>query len=99
MEYTKGPWKWKKSEFGFKNLVGANGEDILYYTNDDDGLHGEETDKSLIAAAPEMYEALKIYGDGLRLGGGLNSLLDYLKHHDFASKVEQALSKAEGRQP
>lgn len=52
--HTPAPWVW---DGGWLN--GPSGDSILYYTTDDDGIHGKREDKDLVAAAPELLEALE----------------------------------------
>ena len=58
LAHTPGPWVW--SGHPFSALSGPDGGDILHYTNRDDGLHGTEADKRLIAASPELLRALRL---------------------------------------
>lgn len=47
-------WDWSKDGMWL-----FDGQDmVLYYTTDDNGLHGEPEAKALIAAAPDMFAAL-----------------------------------------
>jgi len=52
---TDAKWRWDGNW-----LVDEGGELVLGYTSADDGLHGETFDKRLIAAAPDLYDALAI---------------------------------------
>lgn len=49
-KHTPGPWKWDG-----RWLIGS-GESILWYTSDDNGIHAEEANARLIAAAPDLFE-------------------------------------------
>ena len=52
--HTATPWRWSGNW-----LVNANLEHVLYYTINDDGLHGTPEDKAIIAAAPALVAALE----------------------------------------
>lgn len=55
---TPGPWTWAVS-FGFGSLQGTcEGGDVVWYTNDDDGLHAEPADSAFIAGARSTVPAL-----------------------------------------
>lgn len=53
-KHTPGPWEWR-----IGNWLYGQGEMILWYTTDDDGIHARTPDARLIAAAPDLLEALK----------------------------------------
>lgn len=55
VKWTKGPWTWSAHWLHGADIAST----ILYYTTDDDGVHcSNDADAPLIAAAPELYEAL-----------------------------------------
>ena len=86
MNYTKGEWKAKR-------ISGELGN--MYYVNIPDYPHkieAREEDSHLIAAAPDMYEALKEVQ--LMFDRGLTENMIGRKTMDRAIK---ALAKAEGR--
>lgn len=57
-QHTPGPWGWRDD--GFSSLDGSAGEQILYYTVDDDGVRcHNEADALLIAAAPDLLATLR----------------------------------------
>jgi len=61
MTHTPGPWRWTLSD-GAPKLVNADGIRVLdYWTayTDDEGLDATEVDMTLIAAAPDMLDALQ----------------------------------------
>jgi hypothetical protein len=54
ISHTPGPWEWSG------NWLVAKGKPwVLWYTTADDGLHGSQEDKRLIAVAPELLAALE----------------------------------------
>jgi hypothetical protein len=55
-KHTPAPWSWNGTSY--RTLVGPDGVAILWYTNEDDGVHCEEPDARLIAVAPELLEAV-----------------------------------------
>lgn len=55
-DVTPGPWRWLGN---WLVPVSPAADTILTYTANDDGLHGTEADKALIAAAPDMLAALE----------------------------------------
>ncbi len=53
MKHTPRPWNWDN------HWLRGNGNSlILWYTTDDDGVHAKPEDARMIAAAPELLEAL-----------------------------------------
>jgi hypothetical protein len=83
MNYTKGPWKTVKTSN--KGLIVQAGEDVLFR----DGfsvLFENEFNAKLIAAAPELLDALK-------------SIKQYLMSEgkDVSDAANNAINKAEGR--
>lgn len=58
MKHTPGPWEWvdNKGWFGLIGLVGSDGTRVL---GDDPELNHDTPDGCLIAAAPELLEALQ----------------------------------------
>lgn len=64
-DHSPAPWRWapfdlpiEPTETGW--IADANGEHVLSYTIDDDGLHISEADKALILAAPKMLRMLAV---------------------------------------
>jgi hypothetical protein len=86
-EYTKGPWRWDRLD----DLRSSNDEAIVeganYFGNDDSAAYAN---KSLIAAAPEMYEALKVTREALI--GEFGQRI-YLVNF---GRIEESIAKAEG---
>ena len=54
-KHTLGPWEWDG------NWLRGDGKLILWYTTDDNGTHAKFEDARLIAAAPDLLEALQRY--------------------------------------
>lgn len=66
MSHTPGPWRWKLGGHteDLPELVGAGGEMVLWLGNDASyyptaGIEPDEADARLIAAAPDLLEALR----------------------------------------
>jgi len=62
--YTKGPWKWftSNSHKRLSSVLSGKDGDVLYAYNDSAGfpmIGCNERDMALIAAAPELLEALQ----------------------------------------
>lgn len=104
MNYTKGEWKpwqiecqhpnWTTNTEQWAICAGDSGEQGIAKTVLDDTILAIErkANANLIAAAPDMYEALQ-------------QLVDYLAYmgvpedcEDKYAEAEQALAKAEGRE-
>lgn len=84
MTHTPGPWKW---DGDYRGLASANGQEVLHWEPYEGmWLHHRELnrddDANLIAAAPELLEALeelsRVYANG-----------------DFESEFKPALKRAE----
>lgn len=95
MGFTKGPWKAgevedKSQTVGehARGIIAENDEIVCFVLG---SFHGEiEEDINLIAAAPDMYEALK----------ELRENCDYLHSIDGRNvlrKIDKALAKADGK--
>ena len=58
--FSKGPWKWDENISGDKiGISDAEGNDVLYVNHREDVVIPREKDANLIAAATDLYEALK----------------------------------------
>ena len=88
-EFTPGPWGCWASDLrgGRYWTVDRPGEELIDIHEEDNG----EADARLIAAAPDMYEALRTTSANIRSLGPAGALDEWLK------VVEDALSKAEGK--
>ena len=93
MKYTKGPWKFEKA-FSDSKYPETLSPSVIHIYHDKEGapqLEIKQANAQLIAAAPEMYEALKeahkamahLPTDQFELLGGI--------------QIENALAKAEGK--
>jgi hypothetical protein len=97
-KHTKGPWEWVEDRLngGYSGLVGANGEEVLFPNCRNDGDEGaawfedfpSEADRNLIAAAPELLEALKIAIERLDDGSAWSD--------EHLYELEAVVAKAEG---
>lgn len=92
-------WSWSGENWLFDD----HDDLVLWYTTQDDGLHGYQEDKSIIAAAPDMLEAgrklanevagLKAFEHELRAVIG-NTNWSVLMQR--MAEAEAAISKAKG---
>ena len=89
MSYTKGPWRWedikqwgKSSTYYCRNLVGPDGSPVL--SGEDYSIEMQIENARIIAAAPDLLEALKT----LDARGGLG-----LDVHEW---IRGLINKAEG---
>jgi hypothetical protein len=96
MSYTKGPWKLDTtSDAGNWHVRDADGNSLMcdehYYPWVPDNIE----DWHLIAAAPEMYEALVAIKKELQLSGNWDAR-DY-GWPDNRKLIDAALARAEGK--
>ena len=98
MSYTKGPWKKDRTIDGFRSV--SDGTKTICTIGEADIFPTIEDDAALIAAAPEMYEALTQARDFLRRlsGSQTNKAEDLIVNHleDIEDCVSAALTKAKG---
>lgn len=109
IKHTPGPWRWQPSPHrthpDMGAFFGADGRRVCWFGDAEQyyptqGEPPSEADAHLIAAAPEMKEALEStlwtlsVVDGSALCGGARDLLAML-----VSEVESALAKANGEAP
>lgn len=92
-KHTKGPWIAKKASHGPVDIFDSMGRDVVTVYGGGVGLEFQEANARLIAAAPEMYEALKL-------------ALEYWEHRQqryknrspvWVQNARAALAKSEGR--
>lgn len=95
-KHTLGPWEWSNQYKSSDNsdtwsLIGADGYGILSCDGEANSPQScNKADAQLIAAAPELLEALKLADAALE---GANMNMDVVKR-----KVKAAIAKAEGKQ-
>lgn len=85
MKHTPGPWEWVDNK-GWFELVGADGTKVL---GDFPDLDHNSPDGRLIAAAPELSEAL-------REAGRWHGEMFYGPMPDWYNKAKAAIAKAMG---
>lgn len=91
MKYTPGPWVVKSDEWGISVQCKDSVSGLRFAVTpicriEQEKDSGGEDDARLIAAAPEMYEALKKAADSW----------EYMEP-DVEEAVKSAIAKAEGR--
>jgi hypothetical protein len=94
-KHTPGPWRIVKTD-GFSGIVGNDNGDIVTPTGP------RLSDARLIAAAPELLEALRGFANLAEYSDIVNSMATVLRPHERAgfvesfSKARAAIAKAEG---
>lgn len=95
--HTPGPWRWVPGkghrEGSIEPKICDFGDSTQYYSTA--GMPPSEADACLIAAAPDMLEALK---DAVDLFEGANVYADFLTSIQVIMKARAAIAKAEGRE-
>lgn len=85
MTYTKGPWEYYR-DYDYASITSLHGSEIINSYKDNN--EGNESDYLLIAAAPDLLEALeKLY---LGFKGKCTK--------EFQEEIEAAIAKAKGEQ-
>lgn len=98
-KHTPGPWSWDGNWLGVRQGT-CEYSMILAYTTDDDGLCGSEADKALVAAAPDLLEALEavLHAEIIYTGAIKESIatcgMDSITR--LKAMIEAAISKARG---
>lgn len=102
-KFTPGPWRWMENKYrgGYSGLCGAENIAVLFPNSCNDGDDGDawfedfpsEADANLIAAAPEMYEALQTVFEEWNDNDGFSSLDRTMKSYNA---IRKALAKADG---
>lgn len=92
--HTHGPWKVKFEEGRDWQIVGNDGYHVTCIPYDEEygRPHDDHANAFLIAAAPEMLEALRIVVGNLKAHGNATPLL-----FGALVKAESAIAKAEGK--
>ena len=97
-KHTRGPWAW--SSGSFSSLDGPDGQMLLTYNANDDGIWpSNEADRPLIASAPDLLEALRGMADAY-VALLLMKAEDPSRFKEPGSpyaKAISAIAKAEGR--
>lgn len=95
-KHTPGPWEWSNQYKSSDNsdtwsLIGADGYGILSCDGEANSPQScNKADAQLIAAAPELLEALKMVSGYIRTMKGAG--------HEYTIAVQEAIAKAEGNQ-
>ena len=92
MNYTKGPWIIEKKE-NCRHMIKSGIFDVANIN----GSQCQNADATLIAAAPDLYEALKAIMDAVDMGDELEHMLDCDDAERCAyCQAKAAIKKAEG---
>ena len=101
MKHTPGPWEWQ-FEDDATMLRSIETDDLVmaeyFGTGHPETFMPDGKNADLIAAAPDMYEALKAIHKYLQALGSVDSLIKnnlYQKHEEL---VRKTLVRAEGRE-
>jgi hypothetical protein len=103
MSHTPGPWYWfHGNDAGLSHVpFGANGKpemtkevSVARFNSYIDSLKIKDADARLIAAAPDLLEALK---GCLSLQDNVNGWVEFHTDSDEYAKAKAAIKKAEGR--
>lgn len=87
-EHSKGPWRWELEEYNIERLRASDGYEVICGKVDQRGVgyvHCSQEDSELIAAAPELLEALE----------GLLDLRDGSMSHWYAT-AEALIKRVRG---
>ena len=94
-KHTPGPWKIDDSWYDY-TVVGPNGEEIIFQ----DGPHGTPTlkqvDARLIAAAPDMLEALERVLENSMDPKSVEEFGGYCLDSETSEIARSAIAKAKG---
>lgn len=89
--HTLGPWKVAPAREGIIDIFDANDHDVVTLYG------GRMGNAQLIAAAPELLEALKTAKETIRVWHGPNAWDIYDRASPEMKVINSAISKAEGR--
>lgn len=84
MSHTPGPWSVQRQPRGVAFFIGSEGEPIAQ--------HVTESNANLIAAAPDLLNALREFLDWLASEDSVDAEMP----EDLLVKLQQAVKKAEG---
>lgn len=90
MAHTKGPWK-AFTKNGVVAVMNANNKEIIHWSGFDASEFSDPTNEAnahLIAAAPELLEALK---------EAVHALKEFEDCSSYMVQFDAAITKAEGR--
>lgn len=97
MSYTKGPWKIDRTIDGFRSV--SDGTKTICTVGEADIFPSVEDDAALIAAAPELVEALADLVEEIRYRGLAKNIKKDFSLMNYLVQAEKALTKAKGGQP
>ncbi len=89
--HTLGPWKVAPAREGIIDIFDANDHDVVTLYG------GRMGNAQLIAAAPELLEALKTAKEAIRAWHGPNEWDIYDRASPEMKAINSAIAKAEGR--
>lgn len=102
-KHTPGPWEWTEPFGESRTLTTGSGREpiIQAAAYEQPYLHASEADEALLAAAPELYAALKAaqwgnYSEGRERCPDCSGAFD--EGHRKWCGIAAALAKAEGRE-
>lgn len=100
MKFTKGPWQVnKKVKTSVEQAQAGQGINLIAQCEDVDGVRSKEEDQAnarLIAAAPELLEALEMCIKFIEKTKFTKEFSDHFDKNYNWHLVQQALSKAKG---
>jgi hypothetical protein len=100
MTHTPGPWKaiWNEDKYAITG-DGGKANCLIATLNKSLMLHEQEKDAFLIAAAPRMYDALRLFVDWHdTLLKGNTKKISVQRMHRFVSIAQDAINEIEGRE-
>ena len=92
--FSKGPWEWYENISGEKIGISDGEKDVLYVNHSESVVIPREKDAHLIAAAPDLYEALSELVD--ELSESLQRVTSVFGESREIEKARAALAKARG---
>lgn len=95
MNHTPGPWEWAEANMdAAKRINGPSGIEVMHvvFTGNAD-MKISDADAALIAAAPDLLEALKL----LLSQADTSDPYEHVTVGKHITRAERAIAKAEGR--